>query len=69
VVTKLVIAGMSCNHCTRTVGDALRGVPGVQQVQVQLPDSAEVVHDDGTTLASLLEAVHSAGYDGQQLPS
>jgi Cu+-exporting ATPase len=59
----LVITGMSCNHCTRSVGDALRGVPGVQRVVVTLPGSAEIVHDDQTPLAAMVEAVHSAGYE------
>jgi len=54
---------MTCNHCVRHVSDALRGVPGVAKVDVALPDAAEVVHDDSASLAQLIEAVRSAGYD------
>jgi copper chaperone CopZ len=65
VVTRLVITGMSCNHCTRSVGDALRGVPGVERVEVRLPDTAEVVHEDRTELPALIVAVQSAGYEAR----
>jgi copper chaperone CopZ len=59
---------MSCNHCTQSVGNALRSVPGVERVEVTLPDSAEVVadaHGHGPTIAALLAAVQSAGYEAR----
>jgi copper chaperone CopZ len=63
VVTKLLISGMTCNHCVRTVGNALRAVPGVQTANVQLPDRAEIEHDDTTSLDALVSAVVSSGYE------
>jgi len=59
---------MTCNHCVRHVTDALRGVPGVAEVEVTLPGAAEVVHDDSASLAQLIEAVRSAGYDACHAP-
>ena len=69
VTTTLSISGMTCNHCVHHVGDALRGVPGVAKVDVALPGSAEVVHDDSASLARLIEAVRSAGYDACHAPA
>ena len=69
VTTTLRISGMTCNHCVRHVGDALRAVPGVTKVDVTLPGAAEVVHDDSASLAQLVEAVRSAGYDACHAPA
>ncbi|MEZ4466359.1 MAG: heavy metal-associated domain-containing protein [bacterium] len=38
--TRLKIEGMGCGSCVQHVGDALRGQPGVQQVDVQLAEGA-----------------------------
>ena len=65
MVTKLLISGMTCNHCVRTVGDALKAVPGVSTASVALPDRAEVEHDDTTSLDALVNAVISAGYEAR----
>jgi len=62
VITTLRITGMTCNGCVKHVDKALRGVPGVRDVQVSLPDRASVDHDDSAPLAAMLEAVESAGY-------
>lgn len=67
MVTNLRISGMTCNHCVRSVGDALRSVPGVSKVEVRLPDRAEVEHDGKATLASLVAAVESAGYEASEI--
>ncbi len=64
MITNLRITGMTCNNCVRHVDKALRGVPGVSNVQVSLEGkSAEVAHDDSTSLDSLVKAVESAGYE------
>jgi P-type Cu+ transporter len=66
VITKLRITGMTCNNCVRHVDRALRAVHGVSQVTVDLPEGrAEVTHDEATTLASLVAAVESAGYEAR----
>ena len=64
MTTNLRITGMTCNNCVRHVDQALRAVPGVSTVQVSLErNTSEVVHDDSTSLASLVHAVESAGYE------
>ena len=34
---ELVLSGLSCPACVRTVEEALRGVPGVESASVNLP--------------------------------
>jgi copper chaperone CopZ len=42
----LKIGEMSCNHCKQTVENALRGLAGVDSVEVDLKNkSASVVYD------------------------
>ena len=36
---QLKVAGMTCEHCVRAATQALQSVPGVEQVEVSLPDS------------------------------
>ena len=67
MITNLRISGMTCNHCVRRVGDALRGVPGVSRVDVRLPDRAEVEHDGSATIGKLMSAVESAGYEASEI--
>ena len=55
---------MTCNGCVRHVDKALRGVPGVTAVEVNLPEgTAKVVHDDAAPIAAMVAAVESAGYE------
>jgi copper chaperone CopZ len=64
--TILRVVGMSCGSCARHVGDALRKLPGVEQVEVKLDEgSARVQHDQGTAREQLIAAVTSAGYEAQ----
>ena len=68
MVTNLRITGMSCNNCVRHVSEALRGVPGVTNVEVALPDRATIEHG-GASPEALVAAVESAGYDAVTQPT
>lgn len=62
MITTLRVTGMTCNGCRKHVDAALRGVPGVTAVEVDLPaGQAKVVHDEVPTTA-LVAAVEQAGY-------
>jgi copper chaperone CopZ len=64
VITTLRITGMTCNGCVRHVDKALRGVPGVTAVEVNLVDgTAKVAHEASAALPALVAAVESAGYE------
>ena len=64
MITTLAIIGMTCNGCVKHVDQALRAVPGVSAVEVNLAENrAKVVHDpERPPVPSLLAAVESAGY-------
>ncbi len=62
MITTLRVTGMTCNGCRRHVDAALRGVPGVTAVEVDLPGGqAKIVHAEVST-ANLVAAVEQAGY-------
>ncbi len=63
---RLAITGMSCAGCVAAVETALREVPGVAEAQVNLADRTAQV--SGTpTVAMLVRAVQTAGYDATEL--
>lgn len=56
---------MTCNGCVKHVTAALREVPGVTAVDVDLANGrAKVVHD--ATVAALIAAVTEAGYEATE---
>src|SRR5271166_1961536 len=63
-VWKIPIAGMTCDHCVRTVSQALSAVPGVESARVDLPGArAEVTVDPSRAdLETLRTGVEAAGY-------
>lgn len=63
MITTLRITGMTCNGCRKHVDAALRRVPGVTAVEVDLAaGQAKVVHEEATLEPALIEAVQGAGY-------
>lgn len=52
---------MSCDHCVRALDRALRAVPGVQEVEVEL-GAATVDATETVSLATLRTAIESEGY-------
>ena len=72
---QLAIDGMTCASCVARVERALRKVPGVQDVAVNLATEQAVVQLSGAaqaegstpTDAALCEAVHRAGYEASVL--
>ena len=57
------IEGMRCGHCTSNVEKALRGIPGVSDVQVELSAGTAMVEAaDGVTDEALKTAVDDLGF-------
>jgi copper chaperone CopZ len=65
---ELDVRGMSCGSCVRHVSEALRGLPGVGEVAVELAaGKARVRHDPGkVSVAQLIAAVEEAGYEASR---
>ena len=62
---KLKINGMSCQHCVKTVTDALTEVEGVQRVKVNLRKGEATLRFDETrvTTTHLTAAITDAGFE------
>ena len=61
---ELVLSGLSCPACVRTVEEALRGVPGVESASVNLATAHAFVDYDPsrTSLVAIHDAIKKAGY-------
>jgi len=59
---QLSVEGMSCKHCVMRTDKALRAVPGVADVQVDLESKTAVVQGSGLDQQTLKQAVEEAGY-------
>jgi len=61
------VTGMSCANCVRHVDHALKDVPGVTQVDVQLASGEVRVRHDGVLAPPerLVAAIVDAGYEAK----
>jgi copper chaperone len=66
--TRLQVDGMTCSSCVRHVDKALRGVAGVDHVDVRLEEGRVTVRHDPTQApeSALIEAVNEAGYTARR---
>jgi hypothetical protein len=60
--TRIIVEGMRCTHCTRTVQAALEQCPGVTSARVDLPSGEAMVTGGGLDTPALLRAVEALGY-------
>jgi len=58
----ITVEGLSCEHCERTVEDALMDVDGVTAATADHEAGSATVEGDAET-AALVAAVADAGYD------
>ncbi len=59
---ELNVTGMTCDHCVRSVTNALKDVPGVDDAVVSLEEKKATVTADEVDIAKLIEAVEEEGY-------
>ena len=64
MTTELTVSGMTCGHCEKAVEGALKGVPGVQTVRVDLQGGTATVQGEADPQA-LMAAVTEEGYGAQ----
>ena len=58
-----VVAGMTCDHCVRSVTEELAAVQGVADVQVDLASGqVRVTSEQPLSTEQVREAVEEAGY-------
>ena len=61
MITRIRIAGMSCQHCVRAVFTALTPVEGISSADVSI-GAATIEHDGRVTMDVLRDAIAVAGY-------
>ena len=59
---ELSITGMTCDHCVKTVTEAIEQVPGVTAAKVNLETNSAIVEGDEMDLEKILAAVGEEGY-------
>ena len=59
---KILIEGMSCEHCVGHVKNALEGLEGVTSVEVSLENNYAIVESTNSN-EELKEAIEEEGYD------
>ncbi|CAN5923007.1 hypothetical protein BH11GEM2_BH11GEM2_11230 [soil metagenome] len=62
MITRVFLAGMTCQHCVNAVFTSLTPVPGIISADVSV-GAAVIEHDGRATIAVLREAIGAAGYD------
>ncbi|AYE34991.1 heavy-metal-associated domain-containing protein [Clostridium septicum] len=60
---KILIEGMSCNHCVSHVKEALEALEGVSQVDVNLEGKYATIETKVFDNVVLKEAIEEEGYD------
>ena len=65
MITRIRIAGMSCQHCVRAVFTALTPVEGITSADVSI-GAATIEHDGRVTMDALREAIAVAGYEVEE---
>ncbi|NQT74296.1 MAG: heavy-metal-associated domain-containing protein [Chloroflexi bacterium] len=61
--TTIKVSGMSCANCVRHMSEALQGLDGIKDVQIDLP-TGEVTFEkvDSVTMDEVATVVQEAGY-------
>jgi copper chaperone CopZ len=62
MITRLRIAGMTCQRCVQAVFTSLTPVEGIASADVFI-GGATIDHDGRATVAALREAIAVSGYD------
>ncbi|GAA0641919.1 heavy metal transport/detoxification protein [Streptomyces sp. NBRC 14336] len=58
------VKGMTCAHCVQAVSSEISGLPGVKDVQVDLPSGkVTVISEEPLDTAAVAAAVDEAGYE------
>ena len=60
---ELDITGMTCDHCVRSVTNALKDVPGVSDAVVSLESKQATVTAESVDIQALIDAVEEEGYE------
>ena len=60
---ELKVDGMTCDHCVRAVTEAISGVEGVTEANVDLDAGAATLTGEGVDLTAVVAAIVEEGYE------
>ena len=60
---KIMIDGMSCEHCVRHVAVALKDLDGVSEVDVRLEEKRAIIEAEGVSDQEIIDAIEEVGYE------
>lgn len=63
--TILQLFGLHCGNCVKSVEQALKGLPTVQSVAVDLATQKAVIESEEST-QKLIDTIESIGFDAEQ---
>jgi len=59
---ELKIEGMTCDHCVRSITNAVQDVEGVASAKVSLASNSAVVEGNQIDIKKIIEAIEEEGY-------
>ncbi len=60
---ELKVDGMTCDHCVRAVTEAISGVEGVTEANVDLDAGSATLTGEGVDLTAVVAAIVEEGYE------
>ena len=60
---ELKVDGMTCDHCVRAVTEAISGVAGVTEANVDLDAGSATLTGEGVDLGAVVAAIVEEGYE------
>jgi len=60
---KILVKGMTCNHCKQNVEDRIKMIEGIEEVHVDLSTGKVAISGKQIDLASIKSGIESIGYD------
>ena len=65
-MVKLIVDGMNCGHCVKSVTEALEGVAGVDKVVEVSLEKGEALVEGSADAAALVAAIEERGFDARE---
>lgn len=62
-IINLAVSGMTCDHCVRSVTEAIKSVEGVADAKVSLADNAATLEGEGVDIQAVIDAIAEEGYE------
>jgi uncharacterized membrane protein YraQ (UPF0718 family)/copper chaperone CopZ len=59
---KILVEGMTCNHCKSTVENNLRKIPGISDINIELSSGKVIIHGYQINLAIAEKTINDLGY-------